>query len=179
MIDSPLRASAYAGVVALFAQLPVGVRRRLYRLAYAVLSVYWFLTRPSTHGVKCVLTSGDQVLLARHTYGRPEWEIPGGAMKHGEDPMVAARREMEEELGIHIDNWTALGEVSGRARHRHDTLHCFHAELGNPAFTLDLGELYTAQWFPRTNLPDDIGQYVNPVLSRLDHPQQSAPPAVS
>jgi 8-oxo-dGTP pyrophosphatase MutT (NUDIX family) len=171
MIDRVPRTSPYAEVVALFGQLPVGLRRRLYRLAYALLSVYWFLTRPSTHGVKCVLTNGDRVLLARHTYGRPEWEIPGGAIKHGEDPMIAAQREMHEELGIQIDHWTPLGEVSGRARHRHDTLHCFHAELDSPALTLDLGELYTAQWFPRTALPDDIGQYVHPVLSRLPAPK--------
>jgi 8-oxo-dGTP pyrophosphatase MutT (NUDIX family) len=159
--------TAYAGVVALFAQLPVGLRRRLYRLAYAVLSVYWFLTRPSTHGVKCVLTDGERVLLVRHTYGHPEWELPGGAIKSGEAPHDAARREMHEELGVAIDHWGSLGEVAGRAQHRRDTLHCFHAELDNPAFTLDLGELYTAQWFPRTALPDDLGQYVHPVLSQL------------
>jgi 8-oxo-dGTP diphosphatase len=162
---------AYAGVVALFAQLPVGVRRRLYRLAYAVLSVYWFLTRPSTHGVKCVLTDGERVLLVRHTYGRPEWELPGGAIKSGEAPRDAARREMHEELGVAIDGWASLGEVAGRAQHRRDTLHCFHAELDNPAFTLDLGELYTAHWFPRSSLPEDLGQYVHPVLSRLPAPQ--------
>jgi len=158
---------AYAGNVALFAQLPVALRRRVYRLAYAVLSVYWFLTRPSTHGVKCVLTDGERVLLVRHTYGRPEWELPGGAIKSGEDPGEAARREMHEELGVAIDNWGSLGEVAGRARHRRDTLHCFHAEIDDPALTLELGELYTAHWFPRADLPADIGQYVHPVLSRL------------
>jgi 8-oxo-dGTP pyrophosphatase MutT (NUDIX family) len=155
-------------VVALFTRLPVGLRRGVYRLAYTVLSVYWFVKQPRTNGVKCVLTDGDSVLLVRHTYGRAEWELPGGAMKSGEPPMSAARREMEEELGIAIDNWTVLGEVAGRAQHRRDTLHCFHAELHDPAFTLDLGELYTAQWFPRDNLPDDIGQYVEPVLARLN-----------
>jgi 8-oxo-dGTP pyrophosphatase MutT (NUDIX family) len=164
--------AAYAGVVAVFAQLPVGVRRRAYRLAYAVLSAYWYVRQPRTHGVKCVLTDGENVLLVRHTYGPDEWELPGGAMKSAEDPVNAARREMEEELGVAIDNWTSLGEVAGRAQHRRDTLHCFHAELHNPSFTLDLGELYTAQWFPRAALPTGLGQYVHPILTRLDgvHP---------
>jgi 8-oxo-dGTP pyrophosphatase MutT (NUDIX family) len=152
----------------MFAKLPVGLRRAAYRLAYAVLSVYWFIARPSAHGVKCVITDGDRVLLVRHTYGRAEWELPGGVMKSGEGAMTAARREMHEELGVAIDDWTSLGEVAGRAQHRHDTLHCFHAELHDPPLSLDLGELYTAKWFPRVALPADVGQYVHPVLSRLE-----------
>ena len=159
--------AAYAGVVAVFAQLPVGLRRGAYRLAYALLSAYWFVRQPHTHGVKCVLTDGENVLLVRHTYGPDKWELPGGAIKSAEAPVNAARREMEEELGVAIDNWTSLGEVAGRDRHRRDTLHCFHAELHNPRFTLDLGELYTAEWFNRTSLPPRLGRYVRPVLSRL------------
>jgi 8-oxo-dGTP pyrophosphatase MutT (NUDIX family) len=162
-------------VVATFAQLPVGLRRRLYRLAYGGLSVYWFLTRPSKQGVKCVITDGERVLLVRHTYGPPEWDLPGGAMKPREAPVDTARREMHEELGVAIDNWQALGDVAGRVSHRRDTVHCFHAELHNPAFTLDLGELYTAEWFPRAALPTELGQYVHPILARLESASASEP----
>jgi 8-oxo-dGTP pyrophosphatase MutT (NUDIX family) len=151
-----------------FARLPVGLRRGLYRLAYAVLSAYWFFRRPHSHGVKCVLTDGGHILLVRHTYGRPDWELPGGSMKPGEQPMTAARREMHEELGVAIDGWTSLGEVHGRMQYRHDTLHCFQAELHDPALTLDLGELYEARWFPRTNLPNPIGPYTQLVLAQLE-----------
>jgi len=153
--------------MALFARLPVRFRRRAYRLAWAVLCVYWFLARPRTHGVKCVLTDGELVLLVRHTYGNPSWELPGGSIKSGEQPLTAARREMHEELGITIDGWTALGEVTGRSQHRRDTLHCFQAELHQPALTLDFGELQTVNWFPRATLPTDLGQYVLPILARL------------
>lgn len=152
----------------LFARLPVGLRRRAYRLAYALLCVYWFVARPRTHGVKCVLTDGDHVLLVRHTYGRHEWELPGGAIKSREEPLSAARREMDEELGVSLERWTDLGEVTGRAQRRHDILHCFHAELPDDPLTLDSGELYTATLFPLTRLPIDLGPYVDPVLSRLN-----------
>jgi 8-oxo-dGTP pyrophosphatase MutT (NUDIX family) len=150
-----------------FARLPVGARRLAYRLAYAGLCAYWFIRRPRSQGVKCVITDGDQVLLVRHTYGRPAWELPGGSIKSREDPIGAARREMREELGVAIDDWNALGEVHGRQQHRRDTLHCFQVELHQPAFAIDLGELYEARWFLRTRLPAERGRYVNPILARL------------
>ena len=45
------------------------VRRAGYRLAYRMLTIWWFVRRPPTAGVKCLLTSGSEVLLVRHTYG--------------------------------------------------------------------------------------------------------------
>jgi 8-oxo-dGTP pyrophosphatase MutT (NUDIX family) len=150
-----------------FARLPVGLRRGVYRLAYAALCVYWFVRRPQSHGVKCVLTDGDRVLLVRHTYGRPDWEIPGGSIKPGEEPATAARREMHEELGLAIDDWKPLGEVNGRLQYRRDTLHCFQVERHEPALTLDLGELYEARWFPRSNLPNPLGPYTKLILARF------------
>ncbi|MGC9670980.1 NUDIX hydrolase [Planosporangium sp. 12N6] len=53
-------------------------------------------------GAGAVVVSGGQVLLLwrhRHitdTYG---WEIPIGGISAGEDPVVAAAREVEEETG--------------------------------------------------------------------------------
>src|SRR5947209_597734 len=135
-----MASSAYADSMALATRLPVGIRRWGYRLAYLVLRVCWFVRRPQTSGVKCVLTSRENVLLVRHTYGRPEWEIPGGKIKPREQPMAAAAREMQEELGLAIDDWRSLGRVTGRAYYRNDTLHCFQAELDGRELTLDRGE---------------------------------------
>jgi predicted NUDIX family NTP pyrophosphohydrolase len=40
------------------------------------------------------------------------WSIPKGECQDGEDPMVAARREFEEETGLHLEGeLTPLGEV--------------------------------------------------------------------
>jgi 8-oxo-dGTP pyrophosphatase MutT (NUDIX family) len=150
-----------------FARLPVGFRRIIYRVAYALLCVYWFVRRPDSHGVKCVLIDGDRVLLVRHTYGRADWELPGGSIKSSEEPMAAARREIHEELGIDIDGWTSLGEIRGRMQYRHDIVHCFQAELREPALTLDLGELYEAAWFLRAGLPNPLGPYTQMILAQL------------
>jgi 8-oxo-dGTP pyrophosphatase MutT (NUDIX family) len=146
--------------------LPVVVRRRAFRLAYALLRVYWFVTRPSVHGVKCVLIDGERVLLVRHTYGRSEWELPGGSIKRNESPVGAARREMHEELGITIDDWTPLGVLNGRMDHRHDTLYCFQADLRDAALTPDPGEIDVVSWFAHDQLPPELGRYVRPVLAQ-------------
>ncbi|MFF5265500.1 NUDIX hydrolase [Actinomadura viridis] len=56
---------------------------------------------------RCVMTAvlddvGENVLLIwRHRFimDRWDWEVPGGYADEGEDPMVAAAREVEEETG--------------------------------------------------------------------------------
>ncbi len=147
---------------------PVVIARRLgYRIALALLRVWWFLRRPVVHGVKYVLTDGDRVLLVRHTYGRRFWDLPGGTPKRREAFRDAARRETREEVGLTLDEWTDLGGFEVTTYHRHDTLHVFHARTHAPRLTLDLGELAAAEWFPRDALPTDRGPYVAAILERV------------
>jgi 8-oxo-dGTP pyrophosphatase MutT (NUDIX family) len=146
-------------------QLPVALRRLGYRGAHRLLRGWWFIRRPTLAGVKCVLTDGDRVLLVRHTYGRRHWDFPGGTPRRGEDPLSAARREMEEELGVRIDRLRLVGELRASPYHAHDTLHCFHAELSAPVLIIDRGELAAAHWFPVAQLPRDINRYVPRILA--------------
>ncbi|MBV9918946.1 MAG: NUDIX domain-containing protein [Solirubrobacterales bacterium] len=148
--------------------LPVRARRWAIRSAYRALRVYWYLRRPATSGVKCVLRTEDRLLLVRHTYGRDDWDFPGGAMKSGEAPAHAARREIREELGVTIDDWRELGVVTGRADYRRDTLHCFQAPLVERQLALDGGEIAAAGWFERGALPANLGRYVPPILALLE-----------
>ena len=147
--------------------LLVPIRRLGYRGAYLGLRVYWFVRRPEVRGVKCVITDGDRVLLVRHTYGPRGWDLPGGSMKRGEEPVDAARREMHEELGVSIEEWRPLGVMSLSVDHRRDQLHCFQAELQAPEIEIDRGELADAGWFLRDALPGRVGRYTKPILSRL------------
>jgi 8-oxo-dGTP pyrophosphatase MutT (NUDIX family) len=144
--------------------LPIPLRRAGYKLAYAGLRVWWLVRRPSVSGVKCVLTRGENVLLVRHTYGHRGWDFPGGSIKRGESPQSAARREIGEELGVGVDEWTLIGQFTTRFDHRHEQLHCFRAEVDDPSLELDRGELKAADWFPRDRLPPDLGRYVRPIL---------------
>ena len=63
-------------------------------------------------GGACVLCANEQgVLLVkqyRYAYGECVYEIPAGKLEKGEDPMLAARRELEEEAGITAGKLTLL-----------------------------------------------------------------------
>src|SRR3989344_334396 len=47
----------------------------------------------------------------RYAIGRKSIEACSGAMEKGEPPLNCAQREMEEELGIHAQEWIDLGAV--------------------------------------------------------------------
>jgi 8-oxo-dGTP pyrophosphatase MutT (NUDIX family) len=50
--------------------------------------------------VKGVIFLGDRVVLLRNE--REEWELPGGRLESGEDPVSCLVREVKEELGIAV-----------------------------------------------------------------------------
>lgn len=142
----------------------VPLRRAGYRVAYRILQSFWFLRRPQIEGVKCLLTSGDHVLLVRHTYGPPVWDLPGGGVKRGEAPLTAARREMAEELGLMDADWRPAGVVTGRQNFRHDTVHGFAAELVSLDLVPNPAELASVRWFLRSALPHGLGLYARAFL---------------
>jgi 8-oxo-dGTP pyrophosphatase MutT (NUDIX family) len=151
-------------------EFPVPVRRLGYRSAYCALRVYWFLLRPSSRGVKCVLTHGEYVLLVRHTYGPDSWELPGGGARRGEDPVATARREMGEELGLSIEDWTRQGETVVDVGHHRDRVQFFTAEVDSPELDINLAELSEARWFSRNQLPPDLGRYARAIIASLPEP---------
>ena len=158
----------------------VELQRLGYRAAFRALQVYWLLRRPDQHGVKCLLTDrDDRVLLVRHTYGSRAWDLPGGSLKRGEPPVDAARREMEEELGVRDAPWRPLGEIRGGVNRRRDTIHIFGAEVDGATLTPNAVELAATAWFDRGRLPLDTGPYLGPILTGVATPTQSSPGACS
>ncbi|MDQ6775420.1 MAG: NUDIX domain-containing protein [Actinomycetota bacterium] len=142
------------------------VLSRFYRVAYQLARAYWFVARPKQRGVKCAITRGDEVLLVRHTYGdRRSWDMPGGAIKRREAPLDAARREIREELGLSIADWTPLGDFFARYEHRDDTMYCFHTVVDDVNPVADRIEIAELRWFPMTALPERTGQFVRRILS--------------
>jgi len=59
-----------------------------------------------------IATDADGKILIeqnyRYTIDKTNWELPAGH-SDGEDPLVAAKRELMEETGLASDDWTHLG----------------------------------------------------------------------
>jgi 8-oxo-dGTP diphosphatase len=49
-----------------------------------------------------IVDEGGRVLLVKHTYGRRNWELPGGMTEPGESAEVTALREVREETGLRV-----------------------------------------------------------------------------
>lgn len=57
---------------------------------------------------------GNVTLVCQHrvAVGRFTWEIPAGKLDYaGEDMLAAAKRELEEETGLHAQNWQLLVDM--------------------------------------------------------------------
>jgi len=59
----------------------------------------------------CVIeiNEGKILLLHRNTPERQQWETPGGKIEPEEDPVLTAKREVAEELGIEVDVHDEIG----------------------------------------------------------------------
>lgn len=64
-------------------------------------------------GVIALEDDGSIYLVGQFRYplGQYSWEIPEGGCPEAEDPLDAAKRELEEETGLRATRWEKLGEA--------------------------------------------------------------------
>ena len=59
-----------------------------------------------------VLSEENEALILegyKHGVGRSSWQVVGGYLQEGEDPLTAVQRELLEDTGYQTDNWLYLG----------------------------------------------------------------------
>lgn len=145
--------------------VPDAVGRLAYRCAYVALRVWSRVAHPHTRGVKCMVVDGDAILLVRHSYGPGRWDLPGGFCRRGEPFEAAARRELEEELGVgERAEIVLVGELRRRFQGRHETLQAFRVGCGGRDLASQTFELAEIGWFTRDRLPPDRVPTVDEIL---------------
>ena len=74
-----------------------------------------------THlGIYALALSDNRILLVRKGRGPYAgcWDLPGGGIEFGEEPIDALRREVAEETGLSITSASMLAALSHRVDHR-------------------------------------------------------------
>lgn len=110
--------------------LPRSLHRLVLRAAHRLRHVWRRLAKPQLRGVSVILRDPEgRVLFVRHTYGPPDWSLPGGGIARGEAPEAAARREMAEELGLTLGPVSELGTIEETISGAPHTAYLFLTEI--------------------------------------------------
>lgn len=91
---------------------------------------HWVLEYPDWVNVIAITTDGQFVFERqyRHALGAVHYEICAGVIEPGEEPLVAAKRELMEETGFGGGTWTKLMEISQNPSTCTNITHCYLAE---------------------------------------------------
>ncbi len=104
-------------------------------------------------GGACVLYVENNAVLFvrqyRYAYGESIYEIPAGKLEKGEDPALAAARELEEEAGIRAEKLIHLYTVYPTPGYTNEKIYIYEATGGvKTQSRLDEGEFLDVEYIP-------------------------------
>ena len=122
--------------------------------AHRLRRIYWRLLKPHTLGSRCLVISGERVLLVHHSY-EPSWYLPGGGLKRGEGFKEAAAREVQEETRVTVRDLRLFGLYHPRSDGKNDHVAVFVAGGFEGEARQGSREIDAVGWFPVRELPAD------------------------
>ncbi|MCU0660587.1 MAG: NUDIX hydrolase [Candidatus Pacebacteria bacterium] len=140
----------------------------VYKILNFLRRIYWFLVRPKTTGVKCLVQNQDnEYLLIKTTYSGDYWTIPGGGCHRNESLENATMREVKEEVGIDISELKQLGSYTSEAEYKKDIVHLFFAKTHQTDIIKNQREISEAKWLNKDSLPQNRSRSLNEILLKL------------
>jgi len=110
-----------------------------------------------------IVNENGEVLLLDHVL-RPAsgWGIPGGFLKHGEQPVDAVRRELYEETGIEL---TDVELFHARTISRHVEILFSAKTVGKPE--VKSREINAVGWFRLKEMPENMSLTQKALVEKL------------
>lgn len=114
------------------------------------------------NGGACIAALTDEnelffVKQFRNPFDRVLTELPAGKLEKGEDPKVAAIRELEEECGVKAENVIEMGTVYPTVAYCSEIIHLYLATgLSKATQHLDDGEFLSVEKIPLEKAVDMV-----------------------
>ena len=95
----------------------------------AIIDEYYVLEYPDWVNTIAITKEGEFVFVRQYRYaiGKTVNELCAGVIEKGEDPMVAAKRELMEETGFGGGNWQKWMTISANPSTQTNLTHCYLA----------------------------------------------------
>lgn len=106
------------------------VRRDRVRLPDGSEGVREYVTHPGAVVIIPVLPNGKLMFERQYRYpvGRVMLELPAGKIDPNEDPLLTAKRELQEETGHTADSWRHLGTMHPTIGYADERIEIFLAQ---------------------------------------------------
>lgn len=134
-------------------------RVRLEPVTSPLFRAWWRMRRPTTLGVRAVVTDETgRLLLVRHTY-TPGWHLPGGGVERGETAAHAMLREVAEEGGVEaIVAPVLIACYANHANFPNDHILLYRLPQWRACPPRENGEIAERGFFPTNALPEGVTQ---------------------
>ena len=121
-----------------------------YTIAFKILTIIWFFTRPKSHGTLVGIWHEGKVLIIKNSY-RKQYALPGGNPKRNENALKTAIRELKEEVNLMVDRNELIyaGEFTAKQDFKDEIVTFFEINTEDPPpIVPDNREVVWAEYVP-------------------------------
>ena len=141
--------------------ISIKVKKMILKIIHAHGNVLWRFFGRNRKAARVLIIYDKKVLLVKKSYEKEKWMMPGGFVKSGEIEETAAKREVLEEVGVHLKRLDGSFKDSVK-KQGYPLLYTFVAEVESERYTVDGVEIDEARWYPF-----NILSQINPVAAKM------------